>query len=380
MLHRCRERLVPKRFDYTDLRILEAAGIHGPRNISLVSRELELPTEMVRRRIKRMMSKNLLWFHINIYHTNLGLRKAVVFIDAVPGYEKLVSKCLKANDFWKYTSNCYGRFEGCVGIFTIPEKHCNDFETFVKEFTGLGIATRTQIFWSTCFQQNNPTTDWFDSKTSEWNFPWEEWIREIPRIEPRLPYTLKDPKEFALKGDLFDILILKEMEKDAAISFTDIGKKIGLTKAGVRYHYQEHVIKMGLLEGFEVELIPFNEITSDFYYFSFTFPDMEKMARFALSLLKKPFVFSLGKILGQPGIISQMFFPRDQFPHFKECLSALIREGLLLNYDYVIQYKGEWARQTISYEYFKDEDWVYEHERHISTLRDTVVENRLHVC
>jgi DNA-binding Lrp family transcriptional regulator len=131
---------VPKRFDYTDLKILEAVGIHSPRNISLVARELELPTEMVRRRIKRMKSKNLLWFHANIYHTNLGLRKAVAFIDAVPGYEKLVSKCLKANDFWIYTSNCYGRYEGCVGVFTIPENHCSDFEKFIREFTKLGLA------------------------------------------------------------------------------------------------------------------------------------------------------------------------------------------------------------------------------------------------
>lgn len=366
---------MPKRFDYTDLKILEAVGIHSPRNISLVARELELPTEMVRRRIKRMKSKNLLWFHANIYHTNLGLRKAVAFIDAVPGYEKLVSKCLKANDFWIYTSNCYGRYEGCVGVFTIPENHCSDFEKFIREFTKLGLATNTRIFWSTCFQKNNPSTNWFNPKTSEWSFPWEEWMKEMPDIEPELPFTLKDPKEFALKGDLNDILILKEMEKDAAISFNDIGKKIGLTKAGVRYHYEEHIIKEGLLEGFEIELIPFNETTSDFYFFSFTFPDMEKMAKFALSLMKKPFTFILGKILEHPGIISQLYLPREEFPHFKDCLSVLIRNGWLKTYDYVIQHAGEWARQTISYEYFKDEKWIYEHERHINTLRDTVAQS-----
>jgi DNA-binding Lrp family transcriptional regulator len=199
-------------------------------------------------------------------------------------------------------------------------------------------------------------------------------MREIPCTEPLLPFTLKDPKEFALKGDLFDILILKEMEKDAAISFADIGKKIGLTKAGVRYHYEEHVIKLGLLEGFEVELIPFNEATSDFYFFSFMFPDMDKMAKFALSLLSKPFVFIVGKILGQPGIISQLYLPKKEFANFKDCLSLLVRKGWLKTYDYVIQHTGEWSRQTISYEYFKDGKWIYEHERHLSTLRNTVGE------
>lgn len=365
---------MPRRLDYTDLRILEAVGVHSPRNISLVARELQLPTEMVRRRIKRMMSKNLLWFHANIYHTNLGLRKAVVILDAVPGYEKFLPACLKTNDFWIYITNCYGRFEGCVGIFTIPEEHCSDFEKFIEEFRNLGLATNTHIFWSTCFQKNNPTTNWFDSKTSEWNFPWEEWIKEIPAAEPQLPFTLKDPKEFAQKGDLFDVLILKEMEKDAAISFTDIGKKIGLTKAGVRYHYQEHIIKLELLEGFEIELIPFSKTTSDFYFFSFMFSDTDRMARFALSLLNKPFVFILGKILEQPGIISQLYLPKEEFLHFKDCLSLLVRKGWLKTYDYVIQHTDEWSRQTISYEYFKDEKWVYEHERHLSSLRNTVVE------
>jgi len=50
----------------------------------------------------------------------------------------------------------------------------------------------------------------------------------------------------------------------------------------------------------------------------------------------------------------------------------LVREGLLLSYNYVILDLRNVKRQTISYEYFKDRTWIYEHDRHIQNLKDLV--------
>jgi len=363
---------VPKKLDYRDLKILEGIGIRGPRNISEVARELGMSIEMVRRRIKRMRSHRLLWLHASIYHTNLGLKKAVVIAETTPGYEKLLSNCLKANDFWIYTTRCYGKFEGYLGIYTIPKDHCNDFEEFVNKLKELGIAKNSHLFWSTCFQGVNLTTKWFDSRSQEWIFPWEKWIGEIPTKQTKLPSTLQDPEDFPIQGDYVDIFILKEMEKDASINFSEIAKMLGLTLQDVRYHYNEHVVKQKLLEGFKVETFPFGESISDLYFFFFEFSDMEKLAKFALSLMDKSFVFLLGKILGRLGMVSQLYIPRVEFKNFKDCLSTLIRRGFLKSYDYVIQHHGEWSRQTISYEFFKNETWLYNHEKHIRTVEELV--------
>ena len=361
---------VRRKLDYTDLKILEGLGTYGPRNISHVARKLGLPIEMVRRRIKRMRSRNLLWLHTNIYHTNLGLKKAVVIAEATPGYEKLLSNCLKANDFWMYTTRCYGRFEGCLGIYTIPKNYCNDFEDFLAKLKELGVAQNTYIFWSTCFQKVNPTTNWFNLRFQDWIFPWETWIKEIPTEGTKLPSTLQDPEDFPIEGDYVDIFILKEMEKNATIGLNDIAKMLGMTPQGVKYRYDEHVVKRGLLEGFEVEAFLYDKTVSDIYFFVFKFPDMTKMSKFARSLLDKPFVFFLGKILGQPGMVSQLYLPKKEFKNFKDSLSTLIRRGFLQSYNYVIQHSNEWSRQTISYEFFENETWIYNHEKHIRTLKE----------
>jgi len=363
---------VHQKLDYTNLKILEGLGVYGPRNISLVAGKLGMPVEMVRRRIKRLRLRKLLWLHANIYHTNLGLKKALVIAEATQGYEDLLLNCLKANDFWMLTTRCYGKFEGYLGIYTIPKNHCSDFEGFLAKLEELRVAQNTHIFWSTCFQKVNPTTNWFDSGCRDWTFPWETWLEEIAAEKTMLPSTLLEPEDFPIKGDYVDIFVLKEMEKDATVDFSRIAKMLGMTLPGVKYHYDKHVVKRGLLEGFEIEALPYDKAVSDFYYFIFRFPDIVKMAKFTNSLLDKPFVDILGRILNQPGIISKLYLPKKELKNFKDSLSTLIKNGFLQGYDYVIQDSDEWSRQTISYEFFEKRNWIYNHEKHIRTLEELV--------
>jgi hypothetical protein len=70
--------------------------------------------------------------NVNIYHTNLGLKKAVVLAEAISGYEDLLFKCLQQNGFWIAIARCYGMFEGCVSVFTIPKTHRSEFEQFLN--------------------------------------------------------------------------------------------------------------------------------------------------------------------------------------------------------------------------------------------------------
>jgi len=45
---------------------------------------------------------------------------------------------------------------------------------------------------------------------------------------------------------------------------------------------------------------------------------------------------------------------------------------LLYSYDYVILDLRKAQRQTISYEYFKNGSWIYDHNKHIQNLGDLV--------
>jgi len=366
-----------KGLDLLDIKILEELGIHGPRNISFIARKLNIPTETARKKIKRLISQFFITFHANVYHTNLGLKKAIVFADAIPGYEEVLFKCLKANDFWLYVGRYYGRCEGCYGIYAIPKGYTQEFEEFVHKLEEIEVAKDVRLIWSTCLHSINLAENWFDSRSKTWIFNWDKWIEEIPAEGTQLPYTLRDPKDFSLKADYADILILAKFEANSAISFRELAKILKMTPEAVSYHHRHHILKRRLLEKSQVFFPRFDRAISDFFVFIFRFDDKDKMARFASSLLNKPFVYTLGKIVNENALTAHIYLPRKEFRKFIQSLSELIKRRLLQTYEYVIEDFDVKSAQTISYEYFKDGSWVYNHKTHLENLENLVRNARL---
>jgi DNA-binding Lrp family transcriptional regulator len=360
--------------DPLDVRILEGLAERGPRNIMKLARELKIPRGTIITRINRMSSSFYMTLVTTVYHTNLGLKKAVVFAKAVAGQEDLLFECLKVNKFYIYLSRCFGLFEGCVAVYIIPVEHTAEFEDFLSEVEKLGITQNIKLFWSTCFQTVNRTRKWFDDDKETWVFPWETWLDEVSSSGSELPYTLRDPKTFPLKADETDLFIIAELEKDATVSLASIARKLRTTLQNVRYHYEMHVIRHGTIETYQIAIFTFDRATSDMLFFVFKFSSSKKMGKFARSLLDKPFVIILGKILNENALISQLYLPRYEFRSFVDALSKLVRMNLLENYEYVQQdlRSGKWSRETIPYQLFKNGAWIYDHSQHLQALHDQV--------
>jgi len=359
-----------KTFDLLDIKILEQLDKYGPRNISNIARKLGIPIETTRKKVKRLISQFSITFHANVYHTNLGLKKAFVFADALLGYEELLFRCLKANDFWLYVGRYYGRCEGFYGIYGVPKEHTQEFEEFVHQLEEVELAKNVRLFWSTCLHSVNLTKNWFDPKSKAWIFHWEKWMEEIPSMETKLPYTLVEPEDFPVKADYIDARILAKLEINSTTSFREIAKVLNMTSEAVAYHYKHHILKRGLLEKSQVFFPRFDKTTSDFSVFIFRFDEKDKMAQFALSLLNKPFVYALGKILNENALIAHVYLPRKEFRRFIYSLSELIKRGRLQTYEYVIEDFDVNNAQTISYEYFKDGSWIYDHKKHMESLQN----------
>jgi len=357
--------------------MLEALAEYGPRNVTFVAKKLGMPAETLRKRVRRFRSQFFLKTHINIYHTNLGLKKAFVLADAIPGYEDLLFNALKQNDFWIFVGRCYGTFEGSVGIYTIPKEHTVEFQQFLDQVEELGAARKVEAFWSTCFHEVNCLLNWFDKQSMSWSFPWDDWLEEIKDEQEKLPYTLVDPEDFPIRGDEYDVLMLKELEKDATVRIAKLAEMLKISPQLARYHYHQHLVGNGLLESFEVRTFHFGKETSDFYFFLFNFDDHEKLAKFASSLLDKPFAKVLGKLLGKNDLYGYIYLPRSEFRRFLGALSKLVKNGFMESYRYVIQDLENSSRQTLSFEYFKDKAWVYDHEKHLRNLQSLVRDARI---
>lgn len=88
--------------------------------------------------------------------------------------------------------------------------------------------------------------------------------------------------------------------------------------------------------------------------------------------MSKPFVRVMGKVYGKNQLFVQVYLPRQQLRSFIETLSKLIRAGFLDTYEYVIQDLAKTERQTISYEFFKENNWVYDNKKYLEKLQSTI--------
>jgi len=357
------------RIDELDVKILESLSFLGPRNLALIAKHLEMPASSLGYRVRRMLSKSILFLHLNPYHTYMGLKKALTFVEASQGYEDVLLNCLKVNDFWLLLCRIYRPYEGCGGIWTIPEENTKDFEAFLQSLLDHGIASSVEINWSTCFEGVPVQSRWFNLEGKTWAFNWDEWIREVETIKGELPYTLVDPDDWPIKVDYADVLIIKELEKNGRASLTDISKAVGVSLNEIKYHFREHVSKRGLIEGYQIEIYRFPSLVSEYIFFKFEFDSYETMAKFALSLHDKPFPIFIGKVLNENAIITQVYLPRHEFRRFITALSCLVRRGLLKRYSYFIEDMFKVWRQTIPYNHFKNGRWIYDNDKQCEELR-----------
>jgi DNA-binding Lrp family transcriptional regulator len=357
-----------------DVKILRAMWEVGPRNLSKVAETVGIHRRTLESRIEHMKSdsKFFLRIHTSVYHTNIGLRKAVVFVEANPGMEQLLFDCLPVNPFWLYVCRSYGMGEGCTAAYAVPIEHCREFEEFMYELRRLEVARSVHIYWSTCFQGGRITLNWFDNDLGRWVFPWDDWIKEVQAQKTDLPYTLVESPSYLNRADEIDIKMLEKLEGDATRSLTEVARGLGISRQLARFHYKEHLLGRNLIEGYEVFVMRYGNSPSVMAYFTITFHSHETFAKFARSLLDKFFVITMGKNLGENRLIVEVFLPPEEFRRFIEALSAMVRMKLVKDYEYAIQDLRIRCRQTISPPLFNGNVWVYDHENHMKAMRHKV--------
>jgi DNA-binding Lrp family transcriptional regulator len=259
--------------------------------------------------------------------------------------------------------------EGCTAAYAIPVDHCAEFEEFIHELRRLEVAEDARIYWSTCFQGGRITSEWFNSQQGEWVFRWEDWVKEVKSQSTVLPYTLMEPASFPICADDIDVQILMKMEADGTRSLKQIAEMLGISRQLAQFHYREHMLGRSLIEGYEVFVKRYGDSPSVMVYFVVSFHSYETFARFARSLIDKPFAITLGKVLGENALIFEVTLTTYEFRNFVDAMSRLARTRLVKSYRYAMQDLRIRSRQTFSGEFFKEKSWFYDHKGHMETLQ-----------
>lgn len=357
-----------KVLDPINAKIIEELGRRGPKNISSLAKRIGLPSTTVAFRIKKLFKGDYLKVKAKLDSPKLGLMKAVLFADTKHGFENKLLNAIENVDYWSYIAPCYGKFNGFYAFFSFPALYKEKLEDYFHKAKHMGIISDYVFHWTTNIYEVPPNFHWFDFKKKAWNFSWKEWGEEISMATDILPERLKDPKVYAVMVDKTDLLMLKEMEKNGTIGFTELSDVVKITPQGIRHRYYQHMVKRGLIAEYEVAVFPYPLQSSDLCGVFLDFFDEKALAKFVNTIQNKPFVLNYARAIGRNSLIIHSYTPKIEFSHFMESLNRLTEKGVLKDFFYVTLDVASFRRQTVSYEYFIDGKWTYNSEEKIRKL------------
>jgi len=355
--------------DETNAKILEGLGAHGPRNISSLAKELRMSPTTVAFRISKLVNKSGLQLRVIPNFQKLGLRRAVIFTEAKPGQEKRLRNIIESLPYWTYITRCFGKFNGVYALFSFPAEASKEFEDYFKEASELNTIENYAVFWVTDISEMPPSFHWFDFEKRCWDFQWQQWLKEIEHSAETLPKRLLDPETYPILADNIDLLILKELEKNGSTEFRELAKTVGMTPEAIRYRFQNHILKRGLIADYEISIFPYPYQSSDLASFAIDFKDQAALGRFANSLTNKPFVLNYTKATGTNKLIAHFFTPKIEFSRLIDSLDQLIERHVVKRFFHVVLDVPSYKRQTVSYEFLEKNKWTYNHQENLRGLK-----------
>lgn len=361
-----------KMLDPTNARIIEGLGKHDPRNLLSLAEKIGLPPTTVAFRFKKLIKDGFLTVRAKLNSPRLGLTKAVLIAETNHGFADTLSKVIENVDYWTYLTPCYGKFNGYYAIFSFPYDQMSKVQEYFEKAKQLGAMSSYLLFSTTNVFDVAPNFAWFDFKRKTWNFPWEKWMTEVSSGSRELPTYLADPQSYEIQVDTRDLLILKELEKDGLNDFTELAKVVNITPQGVRHRFHEHVLKRGLLSGYEVAVLPYPLQVSDLCAFVIAFSNQAALSKFANSLQDKPFVISHAKVVGKNSLLIHFYVPKTEFTGFVASLNRLTVKGIIHDFFYVFLDMSSFKRQTVSYEHFDNGTWSLNYEEKMGKLTKIV--------
>ncbi|MCS7385487.1 MAG: Lrp/AsnC family transcriptional regulator [archaeon GB-1867-005] len=351
--------------------LISALTRANPRNISEVARMTGLSPSLAHYHLKRLLNNKMLKITTKINYPKIGLRPSYILIEILPRKRIFVKEALKANDYWNYIAPCFGYYNGFYVSAAIPFGKEIEFKSFLESMQQSGLIKRFLIEWVEDIIDISRGFYWFDFKRKKWLFRWNDWIKEI--VNGSSSSTSKvdfDQNNLMFKPDYIDIFILKELEKDACVSFREIASKLEMTPPAIRYHYYNHVLRFKLIRGYRPVVFPYPSSVADMYVFRVEFNNNVLLNKFIKSLNGKPFSSSVAKVVNKNVIYMNVYLPKLEFFNFVNALLSLASIGVISDFSYIILDIKNYLRQTIPYERYVDGRWIYPHKQYISRVQE----------
>ncbi|HUK49487.1 MAG TPA: winged helix-turn-helix transcriptional regulator [Terriglobales bacterium] len=358
-------REIIKQLDETNIKIFSSMWKYGPRNILEVSRRTGIPFTSVYHRVAKLERKSGRVATLAPQIAQLGMIRVVVLATATPGADDKVTAALKLPNLWRSVDRCEGNYTH-LSVHYVPIKFLSQFKKYLRRLSELGLVTQCKTILTGEYVPNFPDFGYYNPDTNQWSFTWSRWLAAFKKKPTK---TIDDPASYAVKADKKDLLIIKELQKNARRSFADLAPILGISLQGVKYHFDKKLIPSGIVKYYGFDVWPYPEEVSAYHEVLLEFPNKQTMNQFFSLVDDLFFVLGVAKVLHQTALLVRTYTLQTQVASLFAFFSQMARQGSLKNYSSVRQSFISREAQSISYELFEDDvGWTFDLKKNLSAL------------
>lgn len=353
--------------DEENVTILRTMKQHGPRNLLEIARKAKLPYTTVYNRVTKLEGQGVLktWIYPN--YPKIGLSRSVVIVTPHPGKEVLAREALKVPSFWLKIARCLGDTNGYYSQHAIPTANRQDFELYLEQLLERGVIKKYRIFWLGEAGFPLPNFDYYKMKDRSWKFDWKGWLEKLTTTRTKNE-TSKQSSAQPESFDERDLIILKELTKDARTTLADLSKMLSLTLPATKYRFDKLVAR-GLIQEYVIDLLPFAPQISKLIDAKLDFKNEGAMRAVENALPDLPIVQSYSLIAGLNSMMVRLYLPQVEVSNLFAFLSLLISKGVLTNYSYIIIDPMTMQAQTFAYKDYSDQKgWNYNSREYLKNV------------
>lgn len=231
-----------------EARIVAAIGTAGPRNVAQISRMTGAHQETIRYKIKKRFGRLGFRFHAVVDFDKLGLTLHWGTLDFSNTYYGMASQILRALNQVGYLTY-YAKLVpqgNYITLFALPQGATDQYTDFLSGLTTRGILNRFTLEEVLVSGHKVMDPKFFNFRSGRWEIEWN-------RVAEQLPISLpSDRKQRPVDFDYYDLLVIKELQKDSLQHLTGIAKKLKVHQKTLEYHYRTHVQKWKLISSYRI--------------------------------------------------------------------------------------------------------------------------------
>jgi len=350
-----------------EARIIKAIGAAGPRNVAKISRMTGAHQETIRYKIKKRFGRLGFRFHAEVDYAKIGLSLHWAAMDFSKEYYAMAPQILRAMNQVGYLTYFakiipQGNY---VALFALPENAADQHKEFLSGLVRKGILNTFTLDEVLVNRHKVMDPRFFNFRSGRWEIEWDKIAGQAPIPLPQ------GKKPHAEDFDYYDLLVIKELQKDSLQHLTGIAKKLKVHQKTLEYHYRTHVQKWKLVPSYATRWTQdtTRRLTHSVAGTILTFHDLSRLefTEVQAAVSKIPFLWSEDLLKGGE-YIAYLYAPVTDLTNVTSYINrAAPNLGSKIDMGFVKP--SEAASFTIPYNMYQGDRWKFDLHQMESALR-----------